>query len=94
MDYLYSLCSLYRIASTLCFGFLAARHVGSQLPDQGLNPHTLVLEGEVLTAGPPGKSLMPVLRTIQDAMGIPMWLDPVQTGGWASSQPLFAAVVL
>ena len=57
--------------------------------------HTpLVLEGEVLTAGPPGKSLMPVLRTIQDAMGIPMWLDPVQTGGWASSQPLFAAVVL
>ena len=25
----------------LYFVFLAARHVGSQFPDQGLNPHTL-----------------------------------------------------
>ena len=25
----------------LCFGFLALRHVGSWLPNQGLNPHTL-----------------------------------------------------
>ena len=25
------------IASALCFGFLIARHVGSQLPNQGLN---------------------------------------------------------
>ena len=25
----------------LCFGFLTARHVGSQFPDQGLNPHPL-----------------------------------------------------
>ena len=29
------------IASVLCFGSLAARHVGSQLPDQGSNPHPL-----------------------------------------------------
>ena len=28
-------------SSVLCFGFLAARHVGSQLPDQGSNPHPL-----------------------------------------------------
>ena len=27
--------------SVLCFGFLALRHVGSWLPDQGLNPHSL-----------------------------------------------------
>ena len=26
--------------------FLAARHVGSQLPDQGLNPHPLHCKGE------------------------------------------------
>ena len=25
----------------LCFGFLASRHLGSQLLDQGLNPHPL-----------------------------------------------------
>ena len=30
------------------------RHVGSQLPKQGLKPH--LLEGKLLTTGPPGKS--------------------------------------
>ena len=48
----------YYIASVLCFGFLATRHMGSQLPDQGLNPPT-ALEGEVLTTGSPGKSHTP-----------------------------------
>ena len=36
--------------------FLAMKHVGSQVPDQGLDFHTPALEGEVLTTGPPGKS--------------------------------------
>ena len=31
----------YNIASVLCPDFLAARHVGSQLPDQGLKLHPL-----------------------------------------------------
>ena len=31
----------YNIASVLCFGFLASRHVGSELPDPGRNPHPL-----------------------------------------------------
>ena len=31
--------------------------VGSQLPDQGLNPHSPALEGGLLTTGPLGKSL-------------------------------------
>ena len=46
----------------LCFVFLVWRHVGSFLPDQGLNPHLPALEGEVLTTGPPGKSLLGFLR--------------------------------
>ena len=29
----------YHIASVLCFVFLAMRHMGSYLPEQGLNPH-------------------------------------------------------
>ena len=37
--------SLYGIfchmASVLCFVFLATMYVGSQLPDQGSNPHCL-----------------------------------------------------
>ena len=45
----------------LCFGFLAARHVGSYLHDQGLNPHPPALEGKVSTTGPPGKSQTIVL---------------------------------
>ena len=35
----------------------AARHVRSQLPDQGSNPRPLHWKCEVLTTGPPGKSL-------------------------------------
>ena len=34
------------------------QHVGSQLPHQGLNPGPWHLEHEVLTPGPPGKSLI------------------------------------
>ena len=36
---LYWIC--YNIASVSCFGFLATRHVGSSLPDQGWNWHLL-----------------------------------------------------
>ena len=43
------------------FFFLLCGHtscyVGSQLPDQGLNPHPLHWEHSVLATGPPGKSL-------------------------------------
>ena len=35
----------------------AMRHVGSQFPNQGLNPHTLHWKQGVLTTEPPGKSL-------------------------------------
>ena len=31
----------YNIVSVLCFGFGAMRHVGSQLPDEGSDPHPL-----------------------------------------------------
>ena len=47
----------YNIVSTLCFRFLALRHMGSYLSDQGIKPAPLALEGEVLTTEPPGKSL-------------------------------------
>ena len=43
--------------------FLATRHVGSSLPNQGLNPQLLIFEGKVLTTGPPGKSPRARLRT-------------------------------
>ena len=46
----------YNIASVFCFGFLAVRHVGSYLPNQGLNTPP-PLEGKVSTTALPGKSL-------------------------------------
>ena len=44
--------------------FLTARHVGCQLLDRGSNPPPHALEGEVLTPGSPGKSLVLVLTCI------------------------------
>ena len=38
------------------FGY-ASRHVGSQFPSQESNPHTLHWKHNVLTTGPPGRSL-------------------------------------
>ena len=52
----------YSTASSLCFGFLTRKHVGSWLPNQGTNPHTLALEGEVVTTELPGKSPPPVFE--------------------------------
>jgi len=46
----------YNIASVSCFRFLATRHVGSLLLDQGLNPHSLYWKAK-LTTGLPGRSL-------------------------------------
>ena len=58
-------CCIYdNTASVFCFGFLAMGHVGSWFPDRGSNPHPLALEGEVLTTGPPAKSLDWDLATI------------------------------
>ena len=37
-------------------GFLDPRHVGFQLPNHGLNPHSLHWKFRVLTTGPQGKS--------------------------------------
>ena len=44
----------FSAVSVFCFGFLTTKHVGSPLPDQGLDP---VWEGEVLTTGLPGMSV-------------------------------------
>ena len=52
----------YNIASVLCFGFLAVSHVDLSSPP-GIEPAPPALEGEVLTTGPPGKSLK-ILITI------------------------------
>ena len=40
----------------VCVYGSAARHVGSQFPDQGWNPHCLQWQGGVLPTGLPGKS--------------------------------------
>ena len=37
-----SLLNMLQIVSVLGCSFLAMRHVGSQLPDQGLNPHPII----------------------------------------------------
>ena len=56
---LYWIC--YNITSLLCLGSLAVRHVGPQLPDQGLNPRPPALEGELSTAGLWGSPLFYVI---------------------------------
>ena len=49
----------YNMTFILCFGFLATRHVGSYLPDQGLNLYPLPSIGRwslnhwTTTEGPP-----------------------------------------
>ena len=48
---LYWIC--YNIDSVLCFGFLVMRHVG---PRPRIKPAPPALEGEILSAGPPGRS--------------------------------------
>ena len=45
----------YNIASVLCFGFLAMRHVGISAPQPGIKPVPPALEDKVLTTGPPRK---------------------------------------
>ena len=51
-------CIRYNIASVSCFGFLAMRHMGSELPDQGSNWQTLhwKLNTQALSEVTPGKS--------------------------------------
>ena len=67
---LYLIC--YSIASVSCFGFSAIRHVGSWLPDQGLNPHPLHNKCGVLTTGLPGKSFYCCSKSfIRFAVGVP-----------------------
>ena len=46
------------VTTLLLYFFGHKTYVGSYLPDQGSNPHTLpALKGEVLTAGLPAESL-------------------------------------
>ena len=43
---------------TICFGFLATRHVGILVPRPGIELTPLALEGKILTTGPPGKPFL------------------------------------
>ena len=52
---LYWIC--YNIASGLCFGVFGHEACGILAPRPGIEPAPTALEGEVLTTGPPGKSL-------------------------------------
>ena len=54
--FLKSLLNLLQYCSCLCFGFLALRFVGSLLPGQ-IEPTPPAFKGEILTTGPPRKSL-------------------------------------
>ena len=46
----------YNIASALCFGFLARRHVEFLIPQPRIKPAPPALEGKVSTMGSPRKS--------------------------------------
>ena len=45
------------VVSVLCFQFFYHEACGILVPQPGIKPTLPVLEGEVLTTGPPGKSL-------------------------------------
>ena len=65
---LYWIC--YNIASVLCFGFLALRHVGRILaPWPGIKPASLSLKGKVLTTGLPEKSPLVILEWCPETAG-------------------------
>ena len=49
---------LFHILSSLLWGGHAMQHMGSQFPDQGLNPYSLHWKCGVLATGTPGKSLI------------------------------------
>ena len=53
----------YSIVSLLCFGFLAARHVGSLVSQPGIKSPPPALESKVLTTGLLGKSLKGLVYT-------------------------------
>ena len=46
----------YNIVSVLCFFFFGFESCGISAPRSGIEPTSLVLEGEILTTGLPGKS--------------------------------------
>ena len=58
---LYWIC--YNIPSVLCFGFFGHKACGILAPRPGIEPTCPALEGEVLTTGPPGKSLPLFFKT-------------------------------
>ena len=49
-----------------CPGLVVPPHVGSQILDQGSDPHLLTLQGGFLTTGPPGK---PCIILLFDLVG-------------------------
>ena len=51
--------------------------MGSQLPDQVSNPPPFTLESEVLTTGPPGKSLKNLKEFNSDSHYCPLSLSPL-----------------
>ena len=57
-DFLSLYCICYSIASVLHFGFFGHEACGILAPQPGIEPAPPALEGEVLTTGPPGKSLL------------------------------------
>ena len=86
VDHSYSLYWIcYNVVSVLCFGFLAARHVRAQLPDQGLNLPRLALEGEVPTTGPSGKSR-------DDSSTVSLWLSRKQKLEGVRLEPSFCSL--
>ena len=58
---IFFMCTLFKVfiefatILLLFYIFLARRRLGSQLPEQGSDPHALHWLAEVLTTGPPGK---------------------------------------
>ena len=59
-------CRIFIARQGLCPGLVVPPHVGSQILDQGSDPHLLTLQGGFLTTGPPGK---PCIILLFDLVG-------------------------
>ena len=76
--------STIKVPSFLFFFGHIAQHVGSSLPNQGLNLCLLQWKWGVLTTGPLGKSQGPFLILLHIQLGFFHQVTPKQVSSWAS----------
>ena len=78
-----------KIPSSFFFGHIA-QHVGSSLPNQGLNLCLLQWKWGALTPGPLGKSQGPFLILLHTQSGFFHQVTPKQDSSWASDSHCYS----